>query len=224
MINDVENLKRLYKELYSKISENNHNGIFPFFVQAGSKYPSSDKRCLFVGKSVNGWITNSRDVEELFDMNNDKRIVNRSDQIIWALNRMNSPFWRVIRGVSREIIPDDDWYNYIAWSNLYKLSPCEGNPDGRLQNLQREACIKILNEEIRILKPNCVIFLSSSWERFYLDFIGLDIAKNSKKYWSKHQTQYQVKGDILYIQSPHPQCKNEDAHIRAISEILKAWF
>ena len=33
---------------------------------------------------------------------------------------------------------DSEWYNYIAWSNLYKISPKKGNPTEEMKKLQEE--------------------------------------------------------------------------------------
>ena len=51
-----------------------------------------------------------------------------------------TPFWRVIKGVTRGLVPQatcHNWFSYLAWSNLYKLAPwVQGNPNGRLRGMQ----------------------------------------------------------------------------------------
>jgi hypothetical protein len=229
MISEINNLKTLYEELYNQLPKKFEQDIYPFFIQVGRKYNKSNKKCLFVGKSINGWVTNSRNVDELFDENNDNRIVNRNDQMEWVhnlegpngcYNTKISAFWRVIKGISSKL-HDEDWYNYIAWSNLYKLCPEKGNPNARLQKIQRSTCIKILTEETKILKPDCIVFLTSSWEKFYLESIGIDFERNNNKSWSDYKTYFQIHDNRLIVQSLHPQGKNESSHIEAIVEIIQ---
>ena len=54
------------KALYQKLLENDvvdfQENLYPFYHQVGKDYFKSESRCLFVGKSINGWVTNSRDV------------------------------------------------------------------------------------------------------------------------------------------------------------------
>ncbi|MCF7939388.1 MAG: hypothetical protein K9L68_12380 [Spirochaetales bacterium] len=230
MIENTNKLKRLYGKLMTDVADYTED-ICPFFIQIGKKYFSAPKRLLFVGKATNGWVTNERDVTKLFDLKNPDRIVNRHDQMEWVhdlegvnenYNTKKSAFWRVIKNVSLDILGKEDWYNYISWTNLYKIAPWEGgNPGGYLQQLQKEACISILNEEQEAIKPDAVIFLTSGWESFYLESIGLKKSKNRVKSWSGYSSTYQIHKDVLYIQSHHPQGKPEVEHKDGLLKILR---
>jgi len=229
MIENMGELKTLYEKLMLDVSDYTDD-ICPFFIQVGKNFFSASKRLLFVGKATNGWVTKEREVANLFDLENYDRIVNRDDQMEWVhdlegvnniYNTNKSSFWRLIKNVSSDILGIKDWYNYISWSNLYKIAPWEGgNPNGSLQKLQRETCISILNEELKLLKPNAVIFLTSGWENFYLDSIGLSESKNSVESWGDYSFSYQVFNEILYIQSFHPQGKPEQEHKEGLLKIL----
>jgi len=230
MIKETKVLKTLYKELYSVLPSDFEQRIYPFFVQVGKKYYETEKQCLFIGKSENGWVTDSRNVDELFDIKNENRIVNRHDQMEWVnklegpnevYNTKKSAFWRVVKGISKAVCNKDDWYNHIAWSNLYKLSPESGNPSSWLQGIQRDNCVKILNEEINILKPKYVIFLTSNWEQFYIESFGIDVKKTKKIKWTGYETHYRNYDGKLFVQSRHPQGKDENTHIEAITKIVK---
>lgn len=230
MITDIAELKNLYRELLKSVPKDFNESLYPFFVQTGSKYEKSNPKILFVGKSVNGWVTDSTNLEDLFDESNSERIVNRHDQLSWVndlegpneiYNTNKSSFWRLIKQISVQVLNNNEWYNYIAWSNLYKLSPEKGNPNSWLQNIQRKHCIDILNEEIRVLNPNIVIFLTSYWEYFYLNAIGLDLNNNKSISWNDYTLKYQVFKNRLFIQSMHPQGKSESLHIIAIIKCIK---
>jgi hypothetical protein len=231
MIKDLTEFKELYKEFYYNLPEKYTHEIWPFFVQIGENFNDVNKKCLFIGKSVNGWITNSRDVNALFDNNNKNRISNRDDEIKWVenlsgnhkgYNSRRSAFWRIIKNVTKDLFDKKEWYKYIAWSNLYKFSPRKGNPNTELQKMQKKHCIKILDKEIEYLKPNYIVFLTSSWEKFYLDHLG--ISKNIKEIieWNNYKTFYQKNNGIIYIRSQHPQGKPEKDHI--IETIWMGYF
>jgi hypothetical protein len=208
--------------------------ICPFFIQVGKKYHTAPTKILFIGKATNRWVTTDRDIEKLFDQNNPDRIVNRDDQLEWiknlegpndVYNTKKSAFLRIIKSISLEYSGKEDWYNHIAWTDLYKISPWEGgNPNAKLQKLQRETCISILNEEINILKPDVLIFLTSGWENFYLESIKIPQKMNKKKTWNKYESYFQKFNDVLYIQSHHPQGKNEGEHKDAVVNILRKYY
>jgi hypothetical protein len=228
MFTNTEPLKSLYAELLSTIPKDYKEEICTFAAQTGKEYYDAVPKCLFIGKATNSWITNSKDINELFDPKNEDRIINRDNEILWVeanenpnYNTNNSAFWRVIKRCAKKLQGKEDWYNYIAWSNLYKISLWEGgNPDAHLKNIQQDMCVKILNEEIKTLKPDFVIFLTSGWEAFYLESIGMDYRKNREISWGDNKTYYQTKAGICYVQSRHPQAKEEDTHVEAIVEIV----
>jgi hypothetical protein len=90
-------------------------------------------------------------------------------------NTRKSAFWRVIREVVRrlEIANVDDsersWSSHLAWSNLYKISPCErGNPNGKLRKAQLEGCKKLLEWELEHYRPRRVVFLTDWWADEFL--------------------------------------------------------
>jgi hypothetical protein len=134
MIKEIDGLKTLYKKLLEVDANGFKDDIYTFFPQAGEKYFNAKKRCLFIGKSVNGWVTKCTDVDALFNIKNKDRIVNRNDQMEWVsnlegqngkkYNTKKSAFWRIIKNISLEYFGEKDWYNYIAWSNLYKPQRC----------------------------------------------------------------------------------------------------
>ena len=79
-----EQFKPLYQELVTCFRDEKWEAkIYPFFIQEGKKFPMSSRKILFVGKSVNGWVTNSTDIEILFngDSEGKRKIVNRTDEM-----------------------------------------------------------------------------------------------------------------------------------------------
>ena len=97
-------------------------------------------------------------------------------------NTRRSAFWRVIRLITIELgIPEltEKWSEYIAWSNLYKVSPKKrGNPYTWLLNAQFEFAVRLLHEEIEFFKPKRILFLTGwNWAK---DFISDQLVIKNK--------------------------------------------
>lgn len=230
MTNEIRNnILPLYKNL---LEENSFKDICTFSFQWGKNYPFDQKSgFLFIGKAVNGWITNETDVTRLFDIENPERIFARQDQMEWVnnlsgntkgYNTRKSAFWRLIKKVSETYYPEK-WYSNIAWTNLYKVAPYKGgNPNGKLQNTQRKYCFDILKKEIEILTPKYVIFLTSGLESSFVKHLNGNEQLNiiDEKFWGKYKTTLTEIDGIRYIISHHPQGKNEWSHRNVIVELI----
>lgn len=225
------NLIPLYKNLLEQnISEKD---IYPFCMQWGKQFPKEEKSgILFVGKATNGWINNSKNIEDLFGIQKEKMIFAREDQMKWAenlkkdkkYNTNKSSFWRTIKRISEKENGKENWSTKIAWSNLYKLSFEKGNPNEKLKKSQIEICKKILETEIKVLNPKCIIFLTSEWERDFVNYLtlGKERVNPISLKWGKNYKTFGFTVDNLnYIISVHPQGKSENEHCKKIDEIMK---
>jgi hypothetical protein len=225
-----ERILPIYREMFE---QNNFDNICTFSIQWGEDFPiEKNKGLLFVGKAVNGWVTDDKNVDDLFDKDNADRIFERKDQMKWVnelsgntkgYNTNKSAFWRVISLVTNTYHPEK-WYSHIAWTNLYKVAPFDGgNPNGRLQNQQKKHCINLLQSEIDTLSPAYVIMLTSGWEwPFIEDFKRRnDFKIIAERKWKKYKTSLVKIGKVKYIISHHPQGKNELEHKKAIIELIE---
>lgn len=228
-----DTLKPLYKEMLNDISQ---KVTVTFCTQWGEDYPiEKNKGILFVGKATNGWISKSesKDVDVLFEKDG---IFAKSDQMVWVkkkhgkYNPKRSAFWRVINKISSPSY-GKDWLENTAWSNTYKVSNKKGNPSSKLRAEQEKYCIKILEKEIEILSPKYVVFLTSDWERFFINHLkkSEDFKFINKEEWGKrrgkrsHEKYYSQSyslNDTIYITSFHPQGKSEKSHAKAIRTLM----
>ena len=221
---NTEKLNALYSEAYKAIP--NTDNIVPFVFQFGPKYFSkTSSKILFVGKSVNGWKRTTKNPNDWFDLNFEKRLFMHDDQITWVLdlegpndeyNSKKSAFWRVIRKVTCEQI---EKFHEIAWTNLYKFSPINGNPTPSLCRLQQSFAQEILFEEIEILKPKSIVFLTSGWEIPFLKG-DMEIIHESITEWSGYRTHIGLWNNVKIITSVHPQGKPESIHADIIKNEL----
>ncbi len=233
MTNEIKNnIFPIYERLLTDLTEKSFEDICSFCLQWGNNFPlEKNSGFLFVGKAVNGWVTDETDVKKLFDINNDKRIFARDDQMEWVnnlsgntsgYNTRKSAFWRLIEKVAIIHYPEK-WYSNIAWTNLYKIAPSEsGNPNEELKEAQQKYCFELLEKEIEILSPKYVIMLTSDWEKPFLEYLDDKEKPNilSKKEWGECETSMREIKGIKFITSPHPQGKNEGEHKDAIIELI----
>ena len=172
-------------------------------------------------KSRNGWGISSS-AEELFaDFTNESE-----DSLKWVedqkgdnseYNTSKSAFWRVTENIAHSYFPQN-WYKYIAWSNLCKVAPADkGNPNNTEFYKQKDICKKILLTEIDILKPKVVILFTSDW-----DILDLPSGKyiSEEKWGNTSSILYELNG-VYYIHSAHPQGKIEEDHKNAIESLIK---
>ena len=226
-----DNLLPLYEEL---LKNNSFEDVCTFCLQWGENFPEKEKTgILFVGKAVNGWISDETDINVLFGETSD-RIFARIDQMEWVsnlegdeqYNTNKSAFWRVIKRVSQHYYPNKEWYSNVAWSNLCKISPFNGgNPNDKLYYEQLKSCQKILAKEIEILSPKYVIMLSSGWEKDFMYYLNDNNHTKSvaKINWDGYETKlYKIK-DTIFITSQHPQGKNETNHVEALTNLMKEY-
>ena len=234
-MNYFENqLREKLTPIYSRLLENNtYENVCTFCMQWGENFPEKENDgILFVGKAVNGWINDETDIDILFG-NSEEKIFNRKDQMEWVhnhegseneYNTLKSAFWRVIKKVTLNFYPSENWFSFIAWSNLCKIAPFKGgNPNDGLYYEQLENCQKILAKEIEILAPKYVILLTSGWEKDFLYFLngGKETKSIKKVLWNGYETKLYKINNINYITSQHPQGKPEEEHIETIVEIMK---
>ncbi len=225
----------LYKELMEAVEpfQDDPRGLCPFAVQWGPRFPKEERSgILFVGRATNGWVSFSNDPDVLFG-DTDEAIFNLGDQMLWVhnlegnrngYNTRRSAFWRVIRGISSSFYPNPE-LSYVSWSNVTKVAPDGANPSDVLYYAQLEVCQRILAEEIRILSPRFVVFLTGyNWAIDFLRFLNGGNAPTHilKEPWGDYEAcTFRIR-ETTCILSEHPMGKPEKAHIEAINKLIKA--
>ena len=180
---DIKKLRPYYESLCEKFTKE----YVKFFPQVGKFYFNGNhKKIMIIGKACNSWVEagNSNNIENLFNPDG-TGIVNRPDQMEWVKNDWSrnrydengkklystsySKFWTFSKKVVSTLLSHDlkldndlDYFDYIAWSNLYKVSPCQGgNPNQDDCDKQVEICTDIFKAELEILKPDFIFFFTS---------------------------------------------------------------
>ena len=222
-------LKPLYKDLMEAVKPYKGKKC-PFAMQWGEEFPKENNRgILFVGRATNGWVSESDNVEDLFG-NPDETIFDWDDQMKWVeingnpkYNTNKSAFWRIIRRVSAAYFPKHE-LNHVAWSNIAKVAPPDGNPNDTLFYLQLDCSNKILSTEIKILSPKAVVFLTGEgWAKDTIKYLCNGVYPDvvAEKEWGGGFTAKLYRLDKLgIILTEHPQTKEETTHIEAIKALI----
>lgn len=204
---------------------------------------------MVVGRSVNGWLDGWNAVElrdEQKRQNVIQDIVARCEPpdsdgrcpMAWVTdqwgderqyNTARSAFWRCIERVSRGIgivqggAPD--WSSYLVWTNLYKVSPCEGgNPPPRLMEAQHTACRKLLHSEIEASDVQAILFLTGlDWAYSFLpEMTDIRFAGAFTNYVALSGWVHSLGGTpVPLVVASHPQGKREDAWTGEVREAFR---
>ena len=251
---DIKKLRPYYELLCKEFSK----GYVKFFPQVGAEYFNGNhKKIMIVGKACNGWVEagKSNDIEMLFK--DGSGIVNRQDQMDWVkaawprnihdengkklYSTSRSAFWTFSRKLASILLAHDlkldndlDYFDYIAWSNLYKVSPCQGgNPNQDDCDKQVEICTDIFKAELEILKPDFVFFFTSGlefspvWQSKVFDIKR----KPFETEWQNTTKTYKIISysakiedkQAVFIHTQHPQGKPFDSHWNAMKKMLNYW-
>lgn len=164
----------------------------------------------------------------------------------WNLNR--SAFWAVTRDIVAGLgIPGFNpgyWPHYVAWTNLYKVSPVQGgNPGTGLQNAQFQQCVEILNMEIqphamhppmhvcgleyddethraRPWRPRIVVFLTGlDWAQPFLNMLGF--VSHANPAIAPVQEVGKLSGGACVVVAPHPRGQQQAPIVQGVLNAIR---
>lgn len=136
----------------------------------------------------------------------------------------SSKFWELTRKVTHHVLGVDgeNWTKYIAWTNLYKVAPIAGrNPSDSLCKKQLDSCIKILKEELELLKPTHVLVIAKKWDH-------KEYKKDSEDVWTKDFCQvidaYRRNNEVKVVFVGRPEIRNGDAREKIKNVLIENEF
>ena len=178
-------------------------------ITVGKMYGQSPVRLMYVGRAVNGWNEDWQDgtteqlVEQVFEHTQDMSVITKgvveymSDGKLCKYNYNRSPFWQLCRELMKQYGVERDWADYIAWTNLFKVSYSKtGNPNGMLISETISDCADILFYEIFCERPTHIVFVTDEWwlkpsglklngnninESVFLETLGLNADMDASK-------------------------------------------
>lgn len=249
MERNLEKLKSQLFPLYVGLRDdcNAHESLCPFLMQWGDKFPDAkNDGIIFYGRATNGWF-GTWDYDVFFGNDNKDRGWNRDDQMVWAENQWlesddgyvtsRSQFWSIVKGVSTRFY-GDEWYNYVAWSNICKVAPEEkGNPNDTVFYNTLENNIKIFQAELNFWSPKYVVLLTDGlardnenkidWTSNYISSLNNGFVPSPiyEIAWDEENPALKIRvfelGERYVILSLHPQGRKVDLHKEAIIDIIE---
>ena len=142
----------------------------PFLLQVPSNYESFENKIMIFGQETNFWcgecgndsafsnsIDKSLEIYESFYLNN-------------GTGSYGGPFWNEFKRIKRTVIKPEN--SIFVWNNINKIGKTgKGNLD-EINKIQFKN-FKVISEEIELLKPNIVVFLTGhNYDFFIRENIG----------------------------------------------------
>lgn len=221
-----EKLKGVLREIYQRMLEDNRvselakENYCCMTPVVGKNYPKEQgKGFLFFGRATNGW---EAGVNYTFDDIYNTQL----DRLYEYINK--SAFLRVAGKVFSEYY-GDDWFNNVAYSNLYKVAPNGGNPKDSVCDAQWKYVTEIFKKEIETLLPKFVVlFTGKCWADDFIWYINGNTMPQPLEtiIWDEDYgySLYVYKiGEVYYLVSEHPERKKEYLHAEAILSVFEKY-
>ncbi len=219
----IRKIKELSVNSYEKVSS-------PLLISVHEDYRRANLKIMFVGKETNGGLGDGRllgseaeivnnllECYEGFDM--------AQHSVIKSLHR-KSPFWRFIYALSKRINNHNEYRRDFIWTNLSKVDQGTNTPSFELLELLQKHDLNLLKEEVGVLKPDVVVFLTGwSYHQYMKKY--LNISDNINLEESNYVKRVEIKGfpDLTYC-TYHPRylstTKNFELVLKAITAHVDA--
>ncbi|MCR4801115.1 MAG: hypothetical protein K5860_11470 [Bacteroidales bacterium] len=142
----------------SKTNEDANNYAGPILMYCWEKeYLSAKKKILFVGQETQGWWDDFVEGEESL-----KESIKTYEGFELGYSYYPTPFWKALHKINN-VINKNDEKNFM-WTNVNKfgLGCGPGKPLQIILDKENES-FNVLSEEIKILKPDVVIFFTGPY-------------------------------------------------------------
>lgn len=236
-----DKMQEIYGGIYPALKKNNYSVVSRFVPVIGDEYWKSPKLML-IGRATNGWslFDVQKCEKETFCSATTKSEVNDKDIFYdftsWLndngvekkpydgehyYNTNRSAFFRTARNFLCELENgklNAPWFKYCVWTNLFPISPEEGNPNDGLIGTQLCQSIALLKEEIRYFAPNRILFITGSWwfSRF-AELFGFNVEKDDTDHYVQAEGKY---NGIPWVMTIRPEGKKDG---RMLDEIKSAF-
>jgi hypothetical protein len=197
----------------------------PFLITIPDDYDSYKNRIMIFGQETNGWCNQCGNNRE-YSNSIDKSIeIYREFYLEGGIDSYSGPFWNEFKRIRNEIVNEKN--ALFLWNNVNKIGRI-GKGNIREINEIQFNYFQIIKEEIRLFKPNIMIFLTGP---DYDLFIKRNIGEFNQKEISDSIWEISFKDDIFKsiksIKTYHPnalyfQSKNGTVIPNLINEITKA--
>lgn len=208
-------LEQLYRQSWERLNEAIPTGCGmsnPLLATVPKAYEESKVRLLVIGQETHGWWGAWDDVPQ-----NDPIAQLRLNYSQFERGRHhNSPFFQAASKLQTYLNPDSDPFGFM-WLNLYICDQNKRLPQEPIAEQVRQ--VSLLREEIRILKPDAVIFFAGPAYNYAIthgSFFPDARFDTASKLWSKvHSSALPAKTARTY----HPKYLRLSKQFGVLTEI-----
>lgn len=192
------------------------------------EYENAKVKILFIGQETNSWYK-----EFPKGNNNVQKNIEFCKKFNFGINEnnpsknYNSPFWNFIRIINEHFNGKETKHSFL-WTNINKIGKEEGvgAPSEEFLKIEKEK-FNVLEEEIKIVNPDVVIFMTGKEKEYYLNG-KLRVSGNPELFDQNLYIQkIECNGfeDILFLRTYHPgfmtRSGDLNLYINKIIEIIK---
>ncbi len=135
--------------IFDSISKKYEGVSRPLFISVPDNYYKTKVKLMIVGQQTNGWGDNRMGLDRLLQLYDEFNLAEKKYG--------GSPFWRYSHTLFKALNPAGPDRAFL-WSNLIKVDQKKDRPESQIES--EVATLRLLPEEIRLLKPDVVVFFT----------------------------------------------------------------
>lgn len=186
---------------YNSEADSQNQATNPFLLNVPADYTNYQNKIMIFGQETNTWGKECGN-NSIFSNNIVKSIeVYENFYLKGGINRYRGPFWNEFKRIKKQISNSEN--AIFVWNNINKIGRVgKGNID-KINQIQFKY-FQVIKEELRILSPNIVIFLTGpDYDIFVKNNIGDFTQKliSDSLFEVKFASEFQ---NIVFFKTYHP--------------------
>lgn len=172
MNNELTELyKEEFKRLYPKLNEYNEKVNYsrkatnPFLIKVPENYNDFKNKIMIFGQETNSWCQECGS-KSAFSNNIEKSLeIYQKFYLNGGINHYRGPFWNEFKRIKNQVSKSKD--STVIWNNINKIGIIGTGNLNPINEIQFEH-FDVIRDEIKILKPNIIIFLTGHDYDFFI--------------------------------------------------------
>lgn len=160
-----------FEKLSSKLMEYNENvgdtqkATNPFLLKVPENYTDFSNKIMIFGQETNSWCGECGD-KSAFSNKIEKSIqIYQQFYLDGGINRYRGAFWNEFKRIKKQVSESNN--AVIIWNNINKIGRIGKGNVHSINEIQFEY-FNVIRDEIRLLKPNIIIFLTGHHYDFFI--------------------------------------------------------